>query len=143
MFRQLLNGIIGFIAQRARKIAVVNSAYQDLKAAAEWLDTEEGQAWQTLGEKVYDCLEAGTEAKPSKKRIKFPNGPELTVAQTSLRLAEQLKESPIAIREHVVMWLEEASMPNDPNMDGDQQKEFEKAIERWVSEERAKLKLKS
>jgi hypothetical protein len=109
----------------------------------DWLDTEEGQASEALGTKVYDCLEDKVEARPFKKRIKFPDGPELTVTQTSQRLAEQINEDPMAVREHVLLWLEEASMPDDPDMDGDQQEEFEKATECWVEEERTKSKKRS
>lgn len=98
-----------------------------------WLDTAAGKKWEAIGEMVYDKLE---EAKINvhKRQIIFgePTSAKLTINQMARRLVDKTGEDVKVIREHLMLWLEEAA--DSDNEERDEDVDMDSAIARWISD---------
>ena len=95
------------------------------------MDTSEGKQWEAISEVVYNELE-NAKVNASKQRI-IVDGARLTINQTARNIADKTHNDVDEVREHVMLWLEEAADPDDPNCD---EMEMAGNIERWVDDAR-------
>jgi len=96
-----------------------------------WLDTAEGKRWEAVGESVYGELE---EAKVNvhTRHIILGDSATLTIDQVAKRIAAKTGQDIDAVREHVVLWLEEAADSDDEERDDDL--DMGSAIGRWIDD---------
>ena len=97
-----------------------------------WLDTSEGKEWEALSEVVYGELEAA-KVDARKRRIVLDAGTKLTINQVARSIADKTGDDVDAVREHVMLWLEEAADPEDPDCD---EMKMAGDVERWMDNAR-------
>ena len=100
-----------------------------------WLDTPEGKLWEAVGETVYDELD---EAKVNvhKRRIILGDGQRLTINQAARRITDKSGHDIEAVRENVMLWLEEVAIDSDDE-DRDADVDIRTAIDQWVHDARS------
>ena len=98
-----------------------------------WLDTAKGKRWEAIGEVVYDEL-AEAKVNVHKRQIIIPGEPvaKLTIQQAVRRIAGKTGLDIEVVREHLLLWLEEAA--ESDNEKRDEEVDMESAIARWVAE---------
>ena len=99
----------------------------------DWLDTSEGKRWEAVSGVVYGELEAA-KVNARKRRITLDGGAKLTINQVTQRIADKTGNDAEAVREHVMLWLEEAADSDDP--DRDDEMEMARDIDRWIDDAR-------
>ena len=120
-------GIIAKLLGKSKAQSSASAGWGD------WLDTTEGKKWEALGELVYAELEAA-KVNIHKRRIILIDSEELTIHQVARRLAEKTGENLEAVREQVMLWLEEAAESDDEEHDDGL--DMGSAIERWIDDVR-------
>ena len=97
-----------------------------------WLDTSEGKEWEAISEVIYGELETA-KVNACKRRIILDDGVKLTIHQAARNLADKTGHDVDAVREHVMLWLEEAADADDADCDD---MEMAADIERWIDDAR-------
>jgi hypothetical protein len=100
-----------------------------------WLDTPEGKRWEGVGIFVYEKLE---DARVSvKKRLIIMDGKKLTLNQATARIMEKTEYERAEIKEHVILWLEEASDAIERDSEDADDDVIDEITRAWVKAERS------
>lgn len=100
-----------------------------------WLETAEGKRWEGIGIFVYEKLE---DAKISvKKRLIIMDGKKLTLNQATARIMEKTEYERSEIREHMILWLEEASDAIERDSEDADDDVIDDLTRAWVKAERS------
>ena len=100
-----------------------------------WLDTPEGKRWEGIGIFVYEKLE---DARVSvKKRLIIMDGKKLTLNQAADRIMEKTEYERAEIKEHLIIWLEEASDAIEGDSEDADDDVIDNLTRAWVKAERS------
>jgi hypothetical protein len=98
------------------------------------LETAEGKRLEEIGIFVYEKLE---DAKVTvKKRLILVDGKRLTVNQATARILENTEYKREEIREHLILWIEEASDAIERESEDADDDVIDELTQSWVEAER-------
>ena len=105
----------------------------------DWLDTPDGKRWEVTGEKVYDQLETARINVTARRFLVRDDTRtrRLTFNQAVRRVIDETGEDAKAVREHVMLWMEEAADPED----GERDEDIDDAIQLWLEDIRQSRQL--
>ncbi len=106
--------------------------------ATDWLDTPEGKDFEDRTGRVYDRLDQ-FKINAEKRYFEVGKGQSMLLDQVINIVADDLNEDVCVVREHVLMWMTEASNSADPEYEGTQ--EYVDLVQAWAEEECEKHKI--
>lgn len=99
-----------------------------------WLDTPDGKAFEDLGEEIYAQLDFFK--IDAEKKLFCRGKSKMLLDEVVAKVAAEVKEEVGDVREHVLMYMMEASESVDPEFEGTQ--EYVDMMQAWAEEEREK-----
>lgn len=100
--------------------------------ATDWLDTSEGKDFEDRTGRVYERLDP-FKINAEQRYFEVGNGQSMLLDEVIAKVAGDLNEEICVVREHVLMWMTEASNSADPEYEGTQ--EYVDLVQAWAEEE--------